>query len=101
MVASVLKQGQKWKLELQNWNQVLEENLELNTIQRIDETEFDPDVPVCWLALISDGVHPSAEASAEGNADMAHALALKLASFLPVRRLSNVNTNRQHRKGWK
>ena len=53
--AAKFQKGQKWQLVLTKWDRALQENPALETIQRIDDTDFDPDVPVFWLS----GVRPA------------------------------------------
>jgi len=47
--AAKFQPGQKWQLVLMKWDRALQENPALETIQRIDDTDFDPDVPVFWV----------------------------------------------------
>lgn len=46
---SRFKVGENWRLELVEWDRAVRENPRLETIQRIDQTEFDPDLPVFWV----------------------------------------------------
>jgi len=46
---SRFRAGENWRLELVEWDRALRENPRLETIQRIDQTEFDPDLPVFWV----------------------------------------------------
>jgi hypothetical protein len=50
--AAKFQKGQKWQLVLTKWDRALQENPALETIQRIDDTDFDPDVPVFWLSEV-------------------------------------------------
>ena len=46
---SRFKVGQEWRLTLVEWDRAVRENPRLDSVQRIDGTEFDPDMPVFWV----------------------------------------------------
>ncbi len=47
--ASRLAAGQRWRLTLTDWDAAVRQNREIETIQRVDQTEFDADRPVYWI----------------------------------------------------
>jgi len=47
--ASDLAEGQRWRLTLTNWDEAIRKDKKLETIRRVDETEFDPDMPIYWV----------------------------------------------------
>ncbi len=47
--ASRLAAGQRWRLTLTDWDAAVRQNREIETIRRVDETEFDPDAPLYWI----------------------------------------------------
>ena len=47
--ASDLAEGQRWRLTLTNWDEAIRKDKKLETIRRVDETEFDPDAPLYWI----------------------------------------------------
>lgn len=50
LYASKIRQGQKWQLTLADWNQILQQHPVLESVMRIDGTEFDPGLPVLWMS---------------------------------------------------
>jgi hypothetical protein len=50
LYASKIRQGQKWQLTLADWNQILQQHPGLESVMRIDDTEFDPGLPVLWMS---------------------------------------------------
>jgi hypothetical protein len=49
MKAANLKIGQELKLSLQSWDDATKADSKLESLQRIDETEFNPNLPMVWV----------------------------------------------------
>ena len=49
MKAANLKVGQELKLSLQSWDDATKADSKLESLQRIDETEFNPNLPMVWV----------------------------------------------------
>lgn len=49
MKAANLKQGQEVKISVQSWDDALKADPKLESLQRIDDTEFNPNLPMVWI----------------------------------------------------
>jgi hypothetical protein len=47
--ASGLAVGQRWRLTLTSWDAAVGKDKQLETLRRVDDTEFDADRPVYWV----------------------------------------------------
>jgi hypothetical protein len=47
--ASDLAVGQRWRLTLTAWDAAVEKDKQIETLRRVDDTEFDADRPVYWV----------------------------------------------------
>ena len=47
--ASDLAVGQRWRLTLTAWDAAVGKDKQLETLRRVDDTEFDADRPVYWV----------------------------------------------------
>lgn len=49
MKAANLKPGQEVKISIQSWDDTIKADSKLESLQRIDDTEFKPNLPMVWI----------------------------------------------------